>query len=166
AADTMKKISLELGGHAPLIVMEDADLDKAVEGIIASKFRNAGQTCVCTNRVYVQASVEKTVLEKLDAAVRKLRVGNGLEEGVDIVPLIDHPAIEKVEAHDKEAIEKGGYVTQDRDNLQAGHSYYYQTTIIANAKDSMLCMNKETFGPVVPVASFENEDEAIKRANT
>src|SRR5699024_12766936 len=79
AADTMKKISLELGGHAPLIVMEDADLDKAVEGIIASKFRNAGQTCVCTNRVYVHASIEKTVLEKLDAAVRKLRVGNGLE---------------------------------------------------------------------------------------
>lgn len=165
AADTMKKISLELGGHAPLIVMEDADLDKAVEGIIASKFRNAGQTCVCTNRVYVQASVEKAVLEKLDVAVSKLRVGNGLEEGIDIGPLIDHPAIEKVEAHVQDAVERGGYVTQGGDNLQAGHGYYYQPTVIANATDSMLCMNEETFGPVVPVASFENEEEAIKRAN-
>jgi len=165
AADTMKKISLELGGHAPLIVMEDADLDKAVEGIIASKFRNAGQTCVCTNRVYVQASVEKAVLQKLDVAVRKLRVGNGLEEGVDIGPLIDHPAIEKVEAHVQDAVERGGYVTQGGDNLQSGHGYYYQPTVIANATDSMLCMNEETFGPVVPVASFENEAEAIKRAN-
>ena len=165
AADTMKKISLELGGHAPLIVMEDADLDKAVEGIIASKFRNAGQTCVCTNRVYVHASIEKTVLEKLDAAVRKLRVGNGLEEGVDIGPLIDHPAIEKVEAHVQDAVERGGYVTQGGDNLQSGHGYYYQPTVIANATDSMLCMNEETFGPVVPVASFKSEEEAIKRAN-
>jgi len=165
AADTMKKISLELGGHAPLIVMEDADLDKAVEGIVASKFRNAGQTCVCTNRVYVQASVEKAVLEKLGTAVRKLRVGNGLEEGIDIGPLIDYPAIEKVEAHVQDAVEKGGYVTQGGDNLRAGHGYYYQPTVIANATDSMLCMNEETFGPVVPVASFENEEEAIKRAN-
>src|SRR5690625_2958178 len=152
----MKKISLELGGHAPLIVMEDADLDKAVEGIIASKFRNAGQTCVCTIRVYVQASVERTVLEKLDAAVRKLRVVNGLADGVDIGPLIDHPAIEKVEAHGQDAVEKGGYVTQGGDNLQAGHGYYYQPTVIAIASDSMLCMNEETFGPVVPVASVVN----------
>src|SRR5699024_8053370 len=101
----------------------------------------------------------------LDGAGRRLRVGNGLEEGVDIGPLIDHPAIEKVEAHVRDAVEKGGYVTQGGDNLQAGQGYYSQPTVRAHAKDSTLCMNEETFGPVVPVASFENEEEAIKRAN-
>ncbi|MGY0694255.1 NAD-dependent succinate-semialdehyde dehydrogenase [Virgibacillus sp. FSP13] len=165
AADTVKKISLELGGHAPFIVMDDADLDKAVAGVIASKFRNAGQTCICTNRVYVHASIEQAFTEKLSQAVSELKVGDGLEEGTDIGPLIDKSALEKVAAHVRDAVEKGAQIKQGGNKYDSKHGNYYQPTIVVNATDDMLCMNEETFGPLLPIAIFNNEQEAIQRAN-
>ncbi|WP_405196595.1 NAD-dependent succinate-semialdehyde dehydrogenase [Virgibacillus necropolis] len=165
AADTVKKVSLELGGHAPFITMEDADLDKAVAGVLASKFRNAGQTCICTNRVYVHHSIEQTFSEKLTAAVANLQIGNGLEEGTDIGPLIDKAAIEKVEEHVKDAVDKGAQVTYGGSRHGSKQGYYFEPTIVTNVNDDMLCMNEETFGPLVPITSFENEQEVIIRAN-
>jgi succinate-semialdehyde dehydrogenase/glutarate-semialdehyde dehydrogenase len=162
AADTMKKISLELGGHAPLIVMDDADLDKAVEGTIASKFRNAGQTCVCVNRVYVHESVKDTFEKKLKEAVSGLKVGNGLEEGVDIGPLIDENAVDKVKEHVKDAVNKGGNVIYGGENKEG---LYFEPTILMDATDEMQCMYEETFGPLIPVTTFKEEEEAIERAN-
>ncbi|MFC4557884.1 NAD-dependent succinate-semialdehyde dehydrogenase [Virgibacillus kekensis] len=165
AAETVKKISLELGGHAPFIVMEDADLDKAVDGVIASKFRNAGQTCICTNRVYVHKSVEKEFVEKLSAGVAKLKIGNGLEEGIDIGPLINKPALDKVAAHVSDAIDKGAQLEQGGSVYESDNGNYFEPTVITNANDEMLCMNEETFGPLLPITSFETENEVIRRAN-
>ncbi|GIO20426.1 NAD-dependent succinate-semialdehyde dehydrogenase [Oceanobacillus oncorhynchi subsp. incaldanensis] len=162
AADTMKKISLELGGHAPFIVMEDANLDKAVAGVVASKFRNAGQTCVCTNRVYVHESIKEIFQEKLAKAVSKLHVGNGDEEGTDIGPLIDQNAIEKVEEQVKDAASKGGNVIFGGKRLEG---LFVEPTIVTDATDDMLCMYEETFGPLVPITTFKNEEEVIDRAN-
>lgn len=162
AADTMKKISLELGGHAPFIVMEDADIEKAVAGVIASKFRNAGQTCVCTNRVYVHESVKDSFEQKLTEATSKLRVGNGMEEETNIGPLIDSAAIEKVNEQVKDAINKGGKVTHGGTNTEG---LYFEPTVIMDATDDMLCMYEETFGPLVPVTTFKEESEVIARAN-
>ncbi|MFD1334518.1 NAD-dependent succinate-semialdehyde dehydrogenase [Oceanobacillus iheyensis] len=162
AANTMKKISLELGGHAPFVVMEDADLDKAVAGVIASKFRNAGQTCVCTNRVYVHESIKDIFQDKLTEAVSKLKVGNGLEEGIDIGPLIDQSAVDKVDEQVKDAISKGGRVTFGGKSLKG---LYVEPTIVMDATDDMLCMYEETFGPLVPVTTFRDEEEVIARAN-
>src|SRR5690625_2868944 len=165
AADTVKKISLELGGHAPFIIMQDADLDKAVAGVMESKFRNAGQTCICTNRVYVHESIEQAFSEKLTAATAELQIGNGLEEGTDIGPLIDKPAMDKVETHVNDAVEKGAKVTHGGKVYDSKHDYYFEPTVVTNVTDDMLCMNEETFGPLVPVASFEDELEVIQRAN-
>ncbi|BAC14819.1 succinate-semialdehyde dehydrogenase [Oceanobacillus iheyensis HTE831] len=162
AANTMKKISLELGGHAPFVVMEDADLDKAVAGVIASKFRNAGQTCVCTNRVYVHESIKDIFQDKLTEAVSKLKVGNGLEEGINIGPLIDQSAVDKVDEQVKDAISKGGRVTFGGKSLRG---LYVEPTIVVDATDDMLCMYEETFGPLVPVTTFRDEEEVIARAN-
>lgn len=162
SADTVKKISLELGGHAPVIVLEDADLDKAVEGVISSKFRNAGQTCVCSNRVYVHESIYEGFIEKLTQQVRTLKVGNGLDEGVDIGPLINQDAVDKVMSQIDDALNKGA-------KLEAGGKskggFFIEPTIISNIDDSMLCMKDETFGPLAPIASFKTEEEAIERAN-
>lgn len=162
SADTVKKISLELGGHAPVIVLEDADLDKAVEGVISSKFRNAGQTCVCSNRVYVHESIYEGFIEKLTKQVRTLKVGNGLDEGVDIGPLINQDAVDKVMSQIDDALNKGA-------KLEAGGKskggFFIEPTIISNIDDSMLCMKDETFGPLAPIASFKTEEEAIERAN-
>lgn len=162
SADTVKKISLELGGHAPVIVLEDANLDKAVEGVISSKFRNAGQTCVCSNRVYVHESIYEVFIEKLTEEVRTLKVGNGLDEGVDIGPLINQDAVDKVMSQIDDALNKGA-------KLEAGGKskggFFIEPTIISNIDDSMLCMQDETFGPLAPIASFKTEEEAIERAN-
>lgn len=162
SADTVKKISLELGGHAPVIVLEDADMDKAVEGVISSKFRNAGQTCVCSNRVYVHESIYEVFIEKLTEQVRTLKVGNGLDEGVDIGPLINQDAVDKVMSQIDDALNKGA-------KLEAGGKskggFFIEPTIISNIDDSMLCMQDETFGPLAPIASFKTEEEAIERAN-
>lgn len=162
AADTMKKISLELGGHAPVIVMDDADIDKAVEGTVASKFRNAGQTCVCANRVYVHESIKDVFHEKLIEAVSKLKVGNGLDEGVDIGPLIDSDAVQKVEEHVKDAVNKGGTIAYGGENIKG---LYYKPTVLMDVTDDMLCMRDETFGPLIPITTFREEEEVIRRAN-
>ena len=162
SADTVKKISLELGGHAPAIVLEDADLNKAVDGIISSKFRNAGQTCVCSNRIYVHEAIQEAFIKKLVAKVKELKVGNGLEDGVDIGPLIDQNAVDKVQKQIDEAISSGA-------KLEAGgksiSGLFLEPTVLSNIDDSMLCMKEETFGPLAPIASFKTDEEAIKRAN-
>ncbi|MFE4812037.1 NAD-dependent succinate-semialdehyde dehydrogenase [Peribacillus simplex] len=162
SAETVKKISLELGGHAPAIVLEDADLNKAVDGIISSKFRNAGQTCVCSNRIYVHEAIQEAFIKKLVAKVKELKVGNGMEDGVDIGPLIDQNAVDKVQKQIDEAISSGA-------KLEAGgksiSGLFLEPTVLSNIDDSMLCMKEETFGPLAPIASFKTDEEAIKRAN-
>lgn len=165
AADTVKKVSLELGGHAPLIVMDDADLDKAVAGVVGSKFRNAGQTCVCSNRIYVQESIAPAFTEKFVAAVKNLKVGNGLDEGTDVGPLIDEAASEKVQQHIKDAVEKGGTIEFGGKRVESDKGYYFEPTVVTGVSDDMLCMNEETFGPLAPVTTFKTEEEAIQRAN-
>ncbi|PLT32938.1 NAD-dependent succinate-semialdehyde dehydrogenase [Bacillus sp. V5-8f] len=161
SAETVKKISLELGGHAPVIVLEDADLDKAVDGVITSKFRNAGQTCVCSNRVYVHESIYQAFIDRLIPKVKQLKVGNGLEEGTDIGPLINKKAINKVQAHIDDAITLGA-------KLETGGTskdLFIEPTVLSNINDKMLCMQEETFGPLMPISTFKTTEEAIQRAN-
>lgn len=162
AADTVKKISLELGGHAPAIVMGDSDLDKAVDGVIATKFRNAGQTCVCANRIYVHESIAEEFTKRFTSKVNKLKLGDGFEDNVDIGPLIDQDAVEKMKKHIKDAESKGAKIElggSTRDGL------FFEPTVLSGATDDMLCMNEETFGPLAPIAVFSTEEEAIRRAN-
>lgn len=165
AADTVKKVSLELGGHAPLIVFDDADLDKAVEEAIASKFRNAGQTCVCANRIYVHESIAETFSEKYISAVKALKIGNGLEDGVQVGPLIDNRAIEKVENQIADALEKGGNVEVGGKKLSLDGGFFFEPTVLTNVTDNMLCMSEETFGPLAPISTFTSAEEVIRRAN-
>lgn len=165
AADTVKKISLELGGHAPLIVLEDADLDQAVEGVISSKFRNAGQTCVCTNRVYVQQSIYEPFMSKLKDAFQKLYVGDGFHEQTTIGPLIDRDALNKVKSHLEDATNKGGEIISLGQSFHREKGYFMTPVIVGQASDEMLCMTEETFGPVAPVTTFDTIDEAVRRAN-
>jgi len=162
SASTVKKLSLELGGNAPFIVFDDADLDAAVDGAVASKYRNAGQTCVCANRLYVQEAIYDKFLEKFAARVRKMRVGNGFEEGVSIGPLIDSGAIEKVDAHVQDALAKGGRVLVGGHRLEGN---FFAPTVIAEANGGMLCASEETFGPLAPVFRFKTESEVIVSAN-
>lgn len=162
AADTVKKISLELGGHAPAIVMADSDLDKAAIGVLAAKFRNAGQTCVCVNRVYVQESIAEAFTEKLVEKARELKVGNGFAEGTDIGPLIDRAAIEKVQQHVDDAIAKGATVALGG---QSAGGLFFEPTVLTDVTDDMICMTEETFGPITPITTFKTEKEAISRAN-
>lgn len=165
AAQTMKKVSLELGGHAPFIVMNDADLDKAVEAVIGSKFRNAGQTCICTNRVFVQEEVYEAFVEKFEKAVGQLKVGDGFGDGTTVGPLIDENAVSKVQEHIEDAIQKGGTVLYGGQKVAELDGHFMQPTVIGLANDTMLCMNEETFGPVAPVAKFKTVEEVIERAN-
>src|SRR5512133_1997935 len=162
SAPTVKKLSLELGGNAPFIVFDDADIDSAVEGAIASKYRNAGQTCVCANRIYVQEGVYDQFVEKFSAKVKALKVGNGFEEGVVQGPLIEDAAVEKVERHVADALAKGGKVMVGGKKLQG---QFFQPTVISGATAGMLCAREETFGPVAPVFKFKTEQEAIAAAN-
>ncbi|TVQ35530.1 MAG: NAD-dependent succinate-semialdehyde dehydrogenase [Geminicoccaceae bacterium] len=163
-ASTVKKVSLELGGHAPFIVFDDADLDAAVEGAIASKFRNAGQTCVCMNRLYVQAGVHDAFAEKFAAKVAALKVGNGLETGVQIGPLIDTDAVKKAQAHVEDALAKGARLVTGGKPHAAGDQFF-QPTVLAGCTPDMVIAHEETFGPVAPIFRFETEDEAIALAN-
>lgn len=165
AAGNVKKLSLELGGHAPFIVTARADLDKAADGVILSKFRNAGQTCVCTNRVYVEEAIASVFAQKVAERTRKLRVGNGMDEGIDIGPLINVKAAGKVRNQIQDAIEKGGVLLVGESSSAEDSGPYVQPTVIMNATDDMLCMNEETFGPVAPIAVFSTVEEAVKRAN-
>lgn len=163
-ARTVKKTSMELGGNAPFIVFDDANLDKAVEGAIASKYRNAGQTCVCTNRILVQNSVYAPFTQKLSAAVAKLTVGSGLDEGIDQGPLIDMGALEKVEGHVADAISKGAKIGTGGKRHALGGTFY-EPTVLIDANSSMRIAQEETFGPVAPVFHFRTEEEAIEMAN-
>jgi succinate-semialdehyde dehydrogenase/glutarate-semialdehyde dehydrogenase len=161
---TVKKVSMELGGNAPFIVFDDADLERAVAGAITAKYRNSGQTCVCTNRFLVQAGVYDKFVEKLAAASNGLKVGSGLEEGVQQGPLIDEKAVEKVEELIADATSKGGKIVAGGKRHALGGSFF-QPTVIANATPKMRFMKEEIFGPVAPVFKFETEAEAIALAN-
>lgn len=163
-AQTVKKVSLELGGNAPFLVFDDADIDAAVEGAKASKYRNAGQTCVCTNRFLVQHSVYDEFSEKLAAAAGDIQVGNGLEPGVQQGPLIDMAAIEKVEQHIQDAVSAGAAIAVGGERHELGGSFF-KPTVLTNVSPSMLINREETFGPVAPVIRFQEEDEAISIAN-
>ena len=161
-ADQIKRLSLELGGNAPFIVFDDADLDAAVEGAMVSKYRNNGQTCVCANRLYVQAGVYEAFAEKLQVAVGKLKVGDGFGAGVTTGPLIDEKAVQKVERHIADATAKGGRV------LTGGHrkdGLFFEPTVIADARPDMVLAREETFGPVAPLFRFETVEEVIELAN-
>jgi succinate-semialdehyde dehydrogenase/glutarate-semialdehyde dehydrogenase len=164
-APTVKKLSLELGGNAPFIVFDDADIDSAVEGAMVSKYRNAGQTCVCANRLYVQDGVYETFIAKLAAKAKTIKVGNGFESGVSQGPLIDDQAIAKVERHVADATAKGATVLTGGKRIGEPGSRYYEPTVLANATSDMLCAREETFGPVAPVFRFKTEAEAIAAAN-
>lgn len=165
AADNVKKISLELGGNAPFIVMDDANLEKAAVGLVQSKFRNAGQTCICTNRVYVQESVAEQFTKLFQAELEKLKVGNGLEEKVDIGPLIDQAAYEKVEEFVEDALSKGGKVTYSGLKPAEHNGYFHAPMILTDIHDEMDCMQDEIFGPLAPIATFKTEEEVLERAN-
>ncbi len=163
-AETVKKVSMELGGNAPFIVFDDADVDAAVEGAIASKFRNSGQTCVCTNRFYVQEGVYDAFVTKLAARVGQLRVGYGMDEGVTVGPLIDEAAVAKVEEHLDDAISGGATVlTGGRRNALGAN--YYEPTVVAHVKPHMKLAREETFGPLAGVICFTSEEEVIRLAN-
>jgi succinate-semialdehyde dehydrogenase/glutarate-semialdehyde dehydrogenase len=165
SAQTLKKMSLELGGHAPFIVFEDADIDAAIEGAMVSKYRNAGQTCVCTNRFYVHAKVYDSFAEKLAARVSgSLSVGEGFEDKVTTGPLIDEAAVAKVEEHVQDAVAKGAKILCGGGKHARG-GRFYQPTVITQVSEDMLCMREETFGPLAPIVKFTDEAEVIRLAN-
>jgi succinate-semialdehyde dehydrogenase/glutarate-semialdehyde dehydrogenase len=164
AAGTVKKVSMELGGNAPFIVFDDADLDAAVAGAIAAKFRNAGQTCVCANRIYVQDGVYDAFADKLAGAVAKLKVGDGLKPGVDQGPLIDSNAVAKVEEHIADAVGKGARIVVGGKRHELGGSFF-QPTVLIGVTPTMAVAREETFGPVAPLFRFKTEEEAIAMAN-
>ncbi len=161
-APTVKKLSLELGGNAPFIVFDDADIDSAVDGAIASKYRNAGQTCVCANRFYVQEGIYDAFVAKFTAKVKAMKVGNGFEEGVAQGPLIEDAALVKVQRHVADAISKGGKVETGGSPLEG---QFFEPTVVSGATADMLCAREETFGPFAPVFKFKTEQEAIFAAN-
>ena len=164
AADQVMKCSMELGGNAPFIVFDDANLDEAVAGAIMCKFRNNGQTCVCANRIYVQAGVYDAFAEKLAAALSKMKIGDGLEDGVSLGPLINQDAITKVQEHIADAIAKGGTVFYGGESHQ-GEGFFMPPTIVTGATKSMVVATEETFGPLAPLFKFEDVDEVIELAN-
>ncbi|MGN6772065.1 MAG: NAD-dependent succinate-semialdehyde dehydrogenase [Rhizobiaceae bacterium] len=164
AASTVKKVSMELGGNAPFLVFDDADLDRAVDGAIAAKYRNSGQTCVCTNRFYVQAGIHDKFVEKLAEASNKLKVGSGLEEGTQQGPLIDDKAVEKVEEFVSDAVSKGGKVVAGGKRHALGGTFF-EPTVISGATNDMRFTQEEIFGPVAPVYRFEKEEDAVALAN-
>ncbi|BAO81235.1 NAD-dependent aldehyde dehydrogenase [Serpentinimonas raichei] len=165
-APTVKKLALELGGNAPFIVFDDADLESAVEGALASKYRNAGQTCVCANRLYVQAGVYEAFLQKFAAKVGTLQVGNGFAEGISIGPLIEPAALDKVQRHLDDAIAQGARLLTGGQRLSAlGSGQFFAPTVLADCHAAMLCAREETFGPLAPVFKFHTEADAIAAAN-
>jgi len=166
SADTLKKLSLELGGNAPFIVFEDADLDAAVEGLMVSKFRNGGQTCVCPNRVYVHEAVHARFVDKLAARVGALKVGPASDPASQIGPMINARAVDKIARHVRDAVSRGARVVTGGERLQGlGAGHYYAPTVLVDATPEMELSCEETFGPVVPVFRFASEDEALRLAN-
>ncbi|SNZ06737.1 NAD-dependent succinate-semialdehyde dehydrogenase [Cohaesibacter gelatinilyticus] len=163
-ADTIKKLSLELGGNAPFLVFDDADLDAAVDGAMIAKYRNGGQTCVCANRIYVQAGVYEAFAEKLAAKVQSLKLGDGFEEGVTTGPLINQAAVDKVEQHVSDAVHKGAQVMVGGKPHELGHTFF-EPTILTDVTTDMVVAREETFGPVAPLFKFETEEEVVALAN-
>ena len=163
-ADTVKKISLELGGNAPFMIFEDADIDAAVIGALQSKYRNSGQTCVCANRILVHDRVYDEFSEKLSNAVSKMKVGDGFDEGIELGPLIDMAAVEKVESHIMDAVGKGAMVAAGGSRHALGGTFF-QPTVLTNVKVNMAVANEETFGPLAPLFRFHSDEEAIQMAN-
>jgi succinate-semialdehyde dehydrogenase/glutarate-semialdehyde dehydrogenase len=164
AADTVKKVSMELGGNAPFIVFDDADLDAAVEGAMISKYRNMGQTCVCANRIYVQAGIHDAFVEKLAAATRALKVGDGLDDGVAQGPMVDMDAVEKVESLLSDATSKGAKIAAGGKRHALG-GQFFEPTVLTHATQEMAFAQEEIFGPLAPVFKFDTEEEAIAMAN-
>jgi succinate-semialdehyde dehydrogenase/glutarate-semialdehyde dehydrogenase len=168
AAPNVTRLSLELGGHAPFIVFDDANLDAAVEGAIATKHRNAGQTCICANRFFVHAKVYERFATALAQRVSALKVGHGLHDGIEVGPLIDDDAVKKVYAHVDDARKKGATVRVGGAVLDFGEGYakrFYAPTVLEGLTSDMRCASEETFGPVSPLRAFEDDDEAIALAN-
>ena len=163
-AATVKKVSMELGGHAPFIVFDDADMDAAIEGAMQSKYRNMGQTCVCANRMYAQDGIYDEFTSRLSQAVSGLKVGNGLEDGVTQGPLIDMAAVEKVEEHIADAVGRGARVVAGGSRHDLGGSYF-QPTVLADVPTDALITSEETFGPVAPIYRFQDEDQVVRMAN-
>lgn len=164
SAKQVKRLSLELGGHAPFIVLDDANINKAVEGVLASKFRNGGQTCVCANRIYVQTGIYDQFVEKFAEKVKKLKVGDGLDE-VDIGPLINEDGLQKVENHIKDAVEKGASLVTGGNRIE-GNGTFFEPTVLRDIDPSMIIMQEETFGPVAPIQKIESDEEAAELANS
>ena len=161
-ASTVKKVSLELGGNAPFIVFEDADVEAAVEGAIASKYRNAGQTCICANRLYVHENIYDDFVELLTKKVAELEMGSGLDKKTNVGPLINEKAVSKVEYLVSDAVDKGASVMLGG---QASHDQFYQPTVVSNINREMEISQAEIFGPVMPVISFSEEQEVLNLAN-
>ena len=166
SATNLARVSLELGGQAPFIVFDDADLDAAVQGVLMSKFQVNGQSCLCANRIFVQDGVTQGFTARLTDAVSKLEVGAGTEDGVDVGPLIDDAGLAKVEAHVADAVEKGAIIETGGGRVEAyPDGYFFEPTVISGCTDEMLCTKDETFGPVAPVLTFQTEAEVIARSN-
>lgn len=166
SAKQLKRLSLELGGHAPYIVFEDADLEQAAAGVVASKFRNAGQTCVCANRIYVHKNVKETFARLFVEKVKKLIVGNSLNESVDIGPLVSESSLEKVKEHVNDAVTKGAKVLYGGIDIAEKSGYFFEPTILDHVTEDMQIMKEETFGPVAPITIFETKEEVISAANS
>jgi succinate-semialdehyde dehydrogenase/glutarate-semialdehyde dehydrogenase len=164
AARRVKPLSLELGGHGPCLVFDDVDLDKAIEGVMMAKFRNTGQSCIAANRIYVQRGIYEDFLKRLTARVHALKMGNGLEAGVEIGPLIDEDAVKKAAQHVDDAVRRGARVLSGGKRVE-GKGFFFAPTVLANVADDALCSCEETFAPVAPIYSFDTEEEAIERAN-
>ncbi|MBD1371552.1 NAD-dependent succinate-semialdehyde dehydrogenase [Hazenella sp. IB182357] len=164
ASHTMKNLSLELGGHAPSIILDDADLADAAEQVVHNKFRNAGQTCICTNRIYVQKKIATDFIRIFTEKVAQLKLGNGLDQGVDIGPLINKDAVLKVEKHIEDACEKGASLTIGGKRSSLGE-LFYEPTVLTNVTDDMLIQHEETFGPVVSIQTIASDEEAVQKAN-
>ena len=163
SAENIQKLSLELGGNAPFIVFDDADLDAAVAGAVASKYRNAGQTCICANRIYVQRPIYEAFAEKMAAVVSGLKVGNGMEEGVQIGPLIDDQALAKVEEHLSDALAGGASLATGGERI--GNGLFFQPTLLTGVQKGMKVLREETFGPLAPLVAFERDEEVVEQAN-
>ena len=166
-AGRVKKLSLELGGNAPFIIFDDADVDDAITQLIGNKFRGGGQTCVCANRVYVQSGIFETFADKLAERVEALKVGDGMDEGTDIGPLINQAGFDKVRRHVKDALDKGATLKAGPhpDTLPESGSLFYPPTLVTGVSSDAVCCDEETFGPFIPMVSFESEDEVLAAAN-
>lgn len=165
SAQQLKKLSLELGGHAPFIVFEDADIQKAVEGAIESKYRNVGQTCICANRIYVHEKVKQEFTELFVSRIKQLSIGSGLDEGIEIGPLVNESALNKVSSHVKDSVEKGATIIQGGERCFKKKGYYFEPTVLTGVTNDMLIMSEETFGPVAPIIHFNNIEDVIAEAN-